>query len=520
MARIPDSIDKYKLEELVASGGMGRVYRGVHPTLDRQVIIKKLTLRGDAAYAERFRREASILMDFRSDFIVDVYDHFRKASNHYIVMEYVDGLSVQDLLQRERYLDGALCAWITLCTAKALAYAHAKRVVHRDIKPANVLVSTEGDVKLVDFGIATSREDDSDLTSEGMTLGTPSYMAPEQFADSRTVDGRADFYSLGVMLYELLTGKKPYPGRFSPELIRTIESGRYANPRKVNPAAPRELVRIVRAVMRPNPRKRRADPDHVIARLERFLERYDEAALKARLAAVVAGEQVTPLARAKKRGGLLKAAIGVTVTLVIAALASWTGLTRLHNRLISPAEYGQARFVVEGFEGEVERRDVRIDLDGTAVRMAPLVDRARRDPESVILTSLPVVLPAGEYMATATIGDRELVAMFEVAPWQVSRAERVISMPLVDTDARPLRLETIITDGATGADLTGMARVEMLRGNRYIDIDRAGEVLSGRVLTFRIRVTGYETRTVVVEPRRGTGSLTIQASMQQSGGNE
>ncbi|HKJ85726.1 MAG TPA: protein kinase, partial [Spirochaetia bacterium] len=105
MARIPEAIDKYKLEELIATGGMGRVYRGVHPTLERPVIIKKLSLRGDAAYAQRFRREASILMDFRSDYIVDVYDHFRKASNHYIVMEYVDGLSAQDLLRRERYLD-------------------------------------------------------------------------------------------------------------------------------------------------------------------------------------------------------------------------------------------------------------------------------------------------------------------------------------------------------------------------------------------------------------------------------
>ena len=124
MAKIPESIDKYKLESLIASGGMGQVFKAIHPTLERPVILKKLTLRGNASVTERFRREARILMEFRSDYIVDLYDHFKKGANHYIVMEYVEGTSVQGLLVRERYLDNAVAAYIALCTAKALAYAH------------------------------------------------------------------------------------------------------------------------------------------------------------------------------------------------------------------------------------------------------------------------------------------------------------------------------------------------------------------------------------------------------------
>jgi serine/threonine protein kinase len=182
MAKIPDKIDKYPIEALVATGGMGAVYRGVHPTLERSVIIKKLTLRGDKSLAERFRREARILMDFRHDHIVDVFDHFTQGRSNYIVMEYVDGLSVKELLEHERYLDGAVAARILLYTARALAYAHRKGVIHRDIKPANILLSRDGDVKLADFGIASNPDaGDDTLTADGATLGTPAYMAPEQF---------------------------------------------------------------------------------------------------------------------------------------------------------------------------------------------------------------------------------------------------------------------------------------------------------------------------------------------------
>ncbi|HDQ15286.1 MAG TPA: serine/threonine protein kinase, partial [Sediminispirochaeta sp.] len=202
MAKVPEKIGKYKIIDLLAQGGMGALYRGVHPTLEKEVILKKLILRGNPDFAERFRREARILMEFRHDNIVDVYDHFKEGRSHYIVLEYIDGMSLEDLIRRERYLPNEFALYIFFISCKALMYAHKKNVIHRDIKPSNVLLSKHGEVKLLDFGIATTEEDaDQGLTREGMTLGSPAYMAPEQFENSRSVDKRADIYSMGVMLY-------------------------------------------------------------------------------------------------------------------------------------------------------------------------------------------------------------------------------------------------------------------------------------------------------------------------------
>ncbi|MCG8481204.1 MAG: serine/threonine protein kinase, partial [Spirochaetales bacterium] len=208
MAKTVESIGKYKVLSRLAQGGMGAVYTARHPTLERTVIIKKLTLRGNADIRERFRREAQIMMDLRNDAIVDVYDHFREGSSYYIVLEYVDGMSLDALIRQRRYLPNAIALLILREVCRALAYAHDKGVVHRDIKPANILISNEGEVKLVDFGIATIHggDEESDLTRDGMTLGTPSYMAPEQFRNTRSVDKRADIYSLGCVGYWLLTG--------------------------------------------------------------------------------------------------------------------------------------------------------------------------------------------------------------------------------------------------------------------------------------------------------------------------
>ena len=196
-------VGKYNIVELIAKGGMGALYKAKHPTLKRFVILKQLTLRGGSGFILRFKREASLMIDFRNERIVQVYDHFREGSSYYIAMEYVEGKSLDKLIEERGFISNEAAVLIFTEICKGLKYAHDKGVIHRDIKPANILISNEGEVKLVDFGIATSKEGDDDgLTKAGMTLGTPAYMSPEQIADTRKVDKRADIYSMGVVFYE------------------------------------------------------------------------------------------------------------------------------------------------------------------------------------------------------------------------------------------------------------------------------------------------------------------------------
>jgi len=176
MAR--EKIGKYEIIEKIGQGGMGAVLKAKHPTLDRYIIIKQLTI-SKPNVIERFKREARIMLDLRDDHIVQVFDHFKEGKYFYIAMEYVDGLSLDELIDDKRYLSNEAAVIIFSEICKGLKHAHDKGIIHRDIKPANVLISKNGSLKLTDFGIAISKKEvESNLTREGSTLGSPAYMSP------------------------------------------------------------------------------------------------------------------------------------------------------------------------------------------------------------------------------------------------------------------------------------------------------------------------------------------------------
>ena len=268
MVKEKTKVGKYSITSMIAKGGMGKIYKAKHPTLHRDIILKRLTLVGNRMITERFKREAQLMIDFREDRIVQVYDHFKEGASYYIVMEYVDGISLAELIDKNRYLpdDFALMIFYEIC--KALKYAHDKGVIHRDIKPENILISKDGAVKLTDFGIATSKDCQDECLTKNMTLGTPAYMSPEQINDSSTVDNRADIYSMGVLLYKMITGKCPYPGNMTPETINLITKGKYKLPRKINPKISTFTQRIIQKAMHKSLKKRYYDLDEIIFKLE------------------------------------------------------------------------------------------------------------------------------------------------------------------------------------------------------------------------------------------------------------
>lgn len=237
---------RYLLEERIASGGMATVWRAHDETLARTVAVKSLHehLTADEALRERFRREAVAAAKLGHPGIVGIYDTGARADHTYLVMEYVEGETLREVLAEHGRLDIDVAAAIGVQVADALGYAHARGLVHRDVKPANILVGRDGGVKIADFGIAKVAESARDLTQTGTVLGTAAYVAPEQVRGD-PVDGRADQYGLACVLYESLTGRRPFEAE-SPMAMAAQRLTEYPLPmRAVRPDVPRGLDDVV-----------------------------------------------------------------------------------------------------------------------------------------------------------------------------------------------------------------------------------------------------------------------------------
>lgn len=244
----------------IGRGGMGVVYEAFQEGLDRPVAVKALDtkLARSKEIVERFRREGRAYARLRHEAIVQVHDIVEKEDGLYLITEFVDGTDLARLVGQGGALPPECVALIGARVAEALDYVHFNRLRHRDVKPANVMVSRDGEVKLMDFGIAKA-EEDSSLTRAGMLVGSPSYMAPEVLAgenQDEEEERAADVWALGVSLYELLTGEKPFRGKNAEELFAAIQRGRYPHVRALAPDCPRRLARAVERCLSRRPAAR------------------------------------------------------------------------------------------------------------------------------------------------------------------------------------------------------------------------------------------------------------------------
>jgi eukaryotic-like serine/threonine-protein kinase len=226
----------------IGRGGMGVVYEAVQEGLDRPVAVKALDpkLVRSKEQLERFRREGRVYARLRHESIVAVHDLVEKDEQVFLITEFVDGVDLARLLSKGGALPAECVAVVGARVADALDYVHFSSMLHRDVKPANVMLSREGEVKLMDFGIAKG-EDDPALTRAGMLVGSPSYMAPEVLGGDEAGPA-ADVWALGVTLYELLTGEKPFRGANAEELFGAIRRGRFPRIRSLAPDCPRRIA--------------------------------------------------------------------------------------------------------------------------------------------------------------------------------------------------------------------------------------------------------------------------------------
>jgi len=269
-------LNHFLLEELIGGGGMGAVFRARDERLERIVAIKVIPFVGDDVDLQRrFRNEAQNAARLDHPYIARVFDVGQFEQWHYIVFEHVEGINLRDMIARDGVLSIDDAVYYTRQIAEAIEHANGRGIVHRDIKPSNVLVSSDGNVKVVDMGLARSQqiEVSGDMTASGVTLGTFDYISPEQARDPRDADVRSDIYSLGCTLYYLLTAMPPYPGGTMLQKLLSHGNAPPPDPRGLRPEVSDNLTAIIHKMLAKDPGDRYPRAIDVVADLRELAVR-------------------------------------------------------------------------------------------------------------------------------------------------------------------------------------------------------------------------------------------------------
>ena len=339
--------DRYEIIELIGSGGMANVYKALCHRLNRYDAVK--IMRDETAqneeFRKRFRAESQAVAMLSHPNIVSVYDVSHSDDVEYIVMELIDGITLKEYLRQKGAIAPSEALDFTIQIAKALEHAHGKGIIHRDIKPQNIMLLKNGMIKVADFGIAELQNDIEE--SNGETVGSVHYIAPEQ-ARGAAPDARSDIYSLGIVMYEMLTGRLPYVGDTDVEVAVKHMNTVPVSPREIVPEIPEELERICLKAMDADIDARYQTAGELLRDLEQFRKQSLTAHVLEDSDSVLIDSDDTPRrVKKNKRGGRLSFSIGFFAVLLVVIL----GFVFVYTYLLKDMFTDPVKIKVENFVG-------------------------------------------------------------------------------------------------------------------------------------------------------------------------
>ena len=414
--------DRYEIIELIGSGGMANVYKALCHRLNRYDAVK--IMRDDTAanteLRRRFRAESQAVAMLSHPNIVSVYDVSHSDDIEYIVMELIDGITLKQYLQKKSVLDPSEVLNFSIQIAKALEHAHSKGIIHRDIKPQNIMLLRDGMIKVADFGIASLESDIEE--NNGETVGSVHYIAPEQ-ARGQAPDARSDIYSLGIVMYEMLTGRLPYVGASDVEVAVKHMNTDPVSPREINPDIPEELERICLKAMDSDISRRYQTAGELLDELEQYKAQSLAAHVLEDSEAVLIDSDEQPHSRAERSRRSRKIALSSGILAVL--LFVIIGFVFLNGYFLKDLFSDPVKVKVDNFVGRYYE-DVINDKDYKKIYDFKVTFKVDLEHEYGIILSQD---PEAERSKTVSDKSSKIVVELVCAAETVDDQKRLLAVP-------------------------------------------------------------------------------------------